>query len=306
MKLVKRTEIEKPVETFNLHISKNHNYVANGIVVSNCHGTKAPVIRELLIKYGKNIPYRFGVTGTLPKEKSDALGVHTALGPKRYEIKAHQLISDGHLANLYIEIDQLKVDLNSEYNQYLDDYPVAPVSSYAKFRNKYFHDWTNEKNYLHSLEDRTNWITNKIEERRSGGKGNTLVLVNGIKYGKKLAKMIDNAIFLHGKDKMVVRQDAYNLFKEGDDVVVIATIQIASTGLDIPRIFNLFYIDVGKSFIRTIQTIGRGLRKAHDKEHVNVFDICADTTFSKRHLSERIKYYKDALYPHSKITIENY
>jgi superfamily II DNA or RNA helicase len=276
------------------------------VIVDECHGAKARVIKELLVKYGKNIPYRFGVTGTLPKERSDALGVHTSLGKLHYEIKAHQLISDGHLANLDIDISQLKVDLSFEYQQYLDDTPELPLLTYRQFANSYFPDWTAEKNYLHSIEDRTEWIANKIEERRSGGKGNTLCLVNGINYGKKLGKMIDGAIFLHGKDAMKVRQEAFNLFKERDDVVVIATIQIASTGLDIPRIFNLFYIDVGRSFIRTIQTIGRGLRKAHDKEHVNIFDICSDTKHSKKHLFERIKYYKEAQYPHGRRTIEYY
>lgn len=274
------------------------------VVVDECHGAKAKVIKELLVKYGHDIPYRFGVTGTLPKEKSDAMGVHTSLGPKRYEIKAHQLISDGHLANIHIHIFQLKSDLGPEYQQYLDDDPELPLLTYSQFRDQYFRDWTMEKNYLHGLEDRAQWIADKIEERRSGGKGNTLCLVNGIKYGKKLAKMIDGAIFLHGKDQMKVRQEAYGFFKDRDDVVVIATIQIASTGLDIPRIFNLFYIDVGRSFIRTIQTIGRGLRKAHDKDHVNVYDICSDTKHSRRHLGERMKFYKEAKYPNKKHAIE--
>ena len=33
-----------------------------------------------------------------------------------------------------------------------------------------------------------------------------------------------------------------------------------------PRIFNLVLIEPGKSFVRVIQSIGRGIRKAEDKE----------------------------------------
>lgn len=274
------------------------------IIVDECHGVRATILKTLLIQYGKNISHRFGVTGTLPKEKSDVMTVHCALGPKQYEIKASQLIDEGHLANLHINIIQLNVDFNFEYQQYLNDVPKLPILTFKKFKSNYFHDWTSEKNYLQGLDEYTEWIANKIEERRSEEKGNTLCLVNGIKYGEKLAKMIDGAIFLHGKDKMSVRQEAYNLFKERDDVVVIATVQIASVGLDIPRIFNMFYISLGKSFIRTIQSIGRSLRRAHDKDSVNIFDICFDTKFNRKHLNERTKYYRESEYPYSKKVIK--
>jgi len=82
--------------------------------------------------------------------------------------------------------------------------------------------------------------------------------------------------------------------------VVIATVNIASTGLNIKRIFNLMFIDVGKSFIRVIQSIGRGLRKAPDKDYVDVTDICTDLKYGKRHVRERIKFYTEAKYPHKK------
>jgi len=275
-------------------------------IVDECHISKAPVLKELLTKYGKNIQYRFGVTGTLPKDSSDRLGVHVGIGKKLYEIKAHQLIDQGHLANLHIHIFQHKIDMRHPYQEYLDDDPELPILSYKKFKREYLKDWAMEKNFLHGLTDRTTWIANKIEERRSGGKGNTLCLVNGIKYGKSLASKINDAIFLHGKDAMKDRQEAYSLFKDRDDVVIIATVQIASTGLDIPRIFNLFYIDLGRSYIRTIQTCGRSLRKAHDKDSANIFDICADTHFSHNQLRERIKYYKESKYPFELAKVEYY
>ena len=59
----------------------------------------------------------------------------------------------------------------------------------------------------------------------------------------------------------------------------------------------MFLIDIGQSFIRTIQAIGRGLRKGVDKTHVDVIDVCSDLKYSKRHLRERKKYYKEAKYP---------
>ena len=111
-------------------------------------------------------------------------------------------------------------------------------------------------------------------------------------------------LYLSGKDKMKDRKEVYNLFKDNDNVVVIATVQIASTGLNIKRIFNMMFIDVGKSFIRVIQTIGRGLRKAPDKDFVDVTDLCSDLKYSRKHVAERIKFYKEAQYPYKKRIVD--
>jgi superfamily II DNA or RNA helicase len=55
-------------------------------------------------------------------------------------------------------------------------------------------------------------------------------------------------------------------------------------------------VEPGKSFIRVIQSIGRGLRTANDKDFVNIYDITSSAKFSKRHLTESKKYYKKAQY----------
>ena len=46
-----------------------------------------------------------------------------------------------------------------------------------------------------------------------------------------------------------------------------------STGVSIKRINNIFFPDGGKSYIRIIQSIGRGLRLHKDKEMLHVFDL---------------------------------
>jgi len=68
-------------------------------------------------------------------------------------------------------------------------------------------------------------------------------------------------------------------------------------GINIPRIFNLVLIEPGKSFVRVIQSIGRGIRKADDKDFVQIWDITSTCKFAKRHLNKRKQFYKDANYP---------
>lgn len=278
------------------------------VIVDECHGLKGNVLSKLLNEYGKNIPYRFGVTGTLPKDDSDKMAVMVAVGGVRYNIPAHKLIEDGHLAQLQIEINQLDVDLRTPYNNYLGEKDFYDTKgkprSYIQFCDSYFPDWTSEKHYLQQDETRLQWITSYLEKKKDEKKGNTLVLVDGVQFGKKLASQIEGAVFLYGKDKMKERKKVYDAFKTNDNLIIIATVQIASTGLDIPRIFNMVGIDLGKSFIRVIQSIGRGLRKAADKDKITYTDICSNLKYSKRHLRERIKYYKEAKYPFTKLVVD--
>ena len=93
----------------------------------------------------------------------------------------------------------------------------------------------------------------------------------------------------------------------GWGVIIIATYGVASVGINIPRIFNLVLIEPGKSFVRVIQSIGRGIRKAEDKDNVQIWDITSSCKFAKRHLGQRKKFYKEANYPYNieKINYEN-
>jgi superfamily II DNA or RNA helicase len=81
--------------------------------------------------------------------------------------------------------------------------------------------------------------------------------------------------------------------------IIVATYGVAAVGINIPRIFNLVLVEPGKSFVRVIQSIGRGIRKAVDKDHVEIWDITSTCKFAKRHLTARKKFYTEANYPFS-------
>ena len=266
------------------------------VIVDECHGIKGNVLTELLNDHGKKIVVRYGVTGTLPKEETDAMAVRIAVGDVQYEIPAHELISQGYLATVHIDVVKLNENFKPQYKDFLLSNPIVKLT-YNQFLEQYFPDFDAEKSYLEKNKTRTEYIAKLIEQKRDLKKGNVFCLVNGINFGKKLAELIPGAIFVYGKDKKKARKEIYNLFKENDNITVIATVHIAGTGLNIKRIFNLFLVDMGKSFIRVIQTIGRGLRKAHDKDSVWVIDVTSNLKYSKKHTRERKKYYSDAKYP---------
>jgi superfamily II DNA or RNA helicase len=112
-----------------------------------------------------------------------------------------------------------------------------------------------------------------------------------------LIERLPDAVFVSGGMKLNDRKEEYDEIKTSDSKIIIATYGVAAVGINIPRIFNLVLIEPGKSFVRVIQSIGRGIRKAEDKDHVEIWDITSACKYAKRHLTERKKFYKDAKYP---------
>lgn len=277
------------------------------VLVDECHGAKGNVLQKILTDHAAKIPYRFGVTGTLPKDPSDVMSIKVALGPVRGSVTASELMERGILAQLHIDVIQLEEDLRDQYNQFCrEDVIGSKPPTYIQFKDGYFPDFSTEKSYLHKNKTRIEWIADFLLAKQDAKKGNVLCLVDSIAFGRQLAEVIPGAVFVNGQDvkKSSERQKVYDLFKDNDNLIVIATVHIAGTGLNIRRIFNLVMVDVGKSFIRVIQAIGRGLRTAEDKKSVLVTDICSDLKYSKKHLKQRTNYYEEAKYQYKKHKID--
>lgn len=277
------------------------------VVVDECHLAKGAVLTKILTDQSSKILYRFGVTGTLPKDPSDLMAVHVALGPVRATIEAHELMDRGILATLHIDVLQLEEDLWDEHQQFCqNDVVGSKPPTYVQFKDGYFPDFMSEKSFIHRNTTRNEWIASCILAKQDKKTGNVLCLVDSISLGRELAGFIPGAMFVNGQDvkKPAKRQEIYDLFRTRNDLVVFATVHIAGTGLNIPRINYLFTIDIGKSFIRVIQGIGRSLRIAHDKTEVSYTDICSDLKYGKKHLKTRTNYYDEAKYLWKKYKID--
>jgi superfamily II DNA or RNA helicase len=272
IKLISRKIIKKPKKVYNLHIKNSHNYIANDAVVSNCHGIKADALKGLLTGAMAKVPLRWGLTGTIPKEDFEFQALHTSIGNVINRISASELQDRGFLANCYVNIVQLK--------------------DYVEHKN-----YQSELKYLLTNEDRLDTIAKLVSS--ASHTGNTLVLVDRISAGQGLVERLNNAVFVSGATKGKKRQEHYNEIADVDDKIIVATYGVAAVGINIPRIFNLVLIEPGKSFVRVIQSIGRGLRKANDKDEVQIWDITSTCKFAKRHLTKRKKYYKEAGYKFS-------
>ena len=242
----------------------------NAVIIDEVHQAKADVLTKLLTQNFRNCPIRWGLTGTVPKEQWEFQGILASIGPVINRVSAYDLQQKDVLAQLNINILQT------------NDVQV-------------FRSYQEEYTFLVTDDRRVNWIGNKIEEISASG--NTLVLVNRIDTGNMLSKILPTAVFVSGGMKLDDRKEEYDEIKTSDNKIIIATYGVAAVGINIPRIFNLVLIEPGKSFVRVIQSIGRGIRKAEDKDHVEIWDITSQCKYAKRHLTERKKYYKEAKYP---------
>jgi len=242
------------------------------VMVDEAHSAKADALKSMLTTIFARIPIRWGLTGTVPKEDYAFQALNCCLGPVVGQLSASELQEQGHLSNCHVNVVQM-VD-------------------YVEYK-----DYQQELKYLLETEDRLDYIANLIN--KIAETGNTLVLVDRVAPGKSLASKINNAVFVSGATKAKARKDEYDDFAVADGKIAVATYGIAAVGINIPRIFNLVLIESGKSFTRVIQSIGRGIRKAEDKDFVQIWDITSTCKFAKRHLTKRKSFYKDANYPFS-------
>jgi superfamily II DNA or RNA helicase len=217
-----------------------------------------------------HIPIRWGLTGTIPKAIFEAQSLYVSIGNLTNKLSASELQEKGVLAQCHVNIVQLKDEV--EFSNY-------------------------QSELKHLLEDphRLDAIAELILKVKESG--NTLILVDRVNAGKELISRLADAVFVSGNTNMTERKEEYDEIATSTNKIIVATYGVAAVGINIPRIFNLVLIEPGKSFVRVIQSIGRGIRKAEDKDFVQIWDITSSCKFAKRHLTQRKTFYKDANYP---------
>jgi len=252
------------------------------VMVDEVHMAKAEVLKELLTGVMSNIPIRFGLTGTIPKAIFEAQALYVSLGNVINKLAASTLQEMGVLAQCHVNIVQLQD--KTEFSNY-----------------------QSELKFLLEDDKRLVKICTMLEKIKESG--NTLILVDRVAAGREIQTRLSEAFtkarldyevsFVSGGTDMTERKEQYDEVATATNKVIIATYGVAAVGINIPRIFNLVLVEPGKSFVRVIQSIGRGIRKAEDKDHVQIWDITSSCKFAKRHLTQRKAFYKEANYPFS-------
>lgn len=243
------------------------------LVVDECHKIKATNEISSIISNFKT-PNRFGFTGTLPDDKFDMWSVIGKLGSVIYEKSSYDLRQEDFLVNVKVKILQIS------YNE------TIPKISSNKYRN--------ELEFIYS-NDKRNKLLSDLSKKLNN---NCLILVNHIEHGENVFNFISShnpdkrVYFIQGATPLEERERIKKEMEEFHNVICIAMSSIFSTGVNIKNLHYIVFAAGGKSFVRTVQSIGRGLRKHSSKSQLVIFDIGDQLHYGNKHLESRKSIYE--------------
>lgn len=247
------------------------------VVGDEAHNFKAKSLTTILSKLD-DCDYRYGFTGTLDGTHTHRLVLEGVFGPVAKFITTAQLIEQGHASNLNINCIVLK---------HTDEHKA--LMNKAQYRDEI--DWIVQNKARNIF----------IKNLAMNLKGNTLILFQFVeKHGKVLYDLLKdqpNVHFIYGGVDADDREDVRALVEKQEDAIIIASYGTFSTGVNIKNLHNIIFASPSKSRVRTLQSIGRGLRKSDTKSIATLYDIADDLTYKSwknhtiKHFAERVKIY---------------
>ena len=224
--------------------------------------------------YGKIDPeYIYGFSGTPYRDDGSDLLINGVLGEQIINVPASRLITDGYLAQPLIKFVRVP-----------KTYIGTGTSSYQ----------TVYKEYVTENDFRNRLIIENTKALLTKGY-QVLVLFKHLQHGRNLSDMFDiESIpheYLSGSDPLEERIAVKDRLSKHESNLVLAS-SILDLGVDIPSLSALVLAGSGKSSIRTLQRIGRIIRKYPGKQHAAVVDFYDDVRYLKKHTKKRYQIYK--------------
>lgn len=222
--------------------------------------------------------HRFGFTGTMPPSPIDCWNIIGHIGPIIYEKTSTELRKDGFIANVAVYSLLLKYKSVPKYS----GNSTLPAAKYRA-----------ELEFLINNQFRNTKIASLSQKFTN----NSLILVDFIEHGVILTDVITKAApnkrvyFIRGEVEIEDRDKIKQLIENNKDIVIVAISKIFSTGISIKNLHYLVFAGGGKAKIKTLQSIGRGLRLHADKQQLSIFDLADMTEYGQRHYTERKKIY---------------
>jgi superfamily II DNA or RNA helicase len=247
------------------------------IIGDECHNFKAKCLQSIMTKC-PDAKWRYGFTGTLDGKNVNKLILEGLFGPVYKTTSSADLMEKGFLAKLNVDIITLKHE------------------------PKKFENYNEEIEYIGLHQNRNKFICNLANNLE----GNVLVLFTRVEgQGLPLKDMMEERTsrpihLIYGDVKVKERESVRAIAETSNDNIILGSYGTMSTGVNIKNLHHVVFASPSKSRIRVLQSIGRGLRKAKDKDTAKLHDISDDfrkphgkNNFTLNHLAERIKFYCD-------------
>jgi len=249
------------------------------LIMDECHKSrKGNDINKILDGIETN--NRYGFTGSLPESKIDQWNIIGKFGPIIIEKSSSDLRTKKYITDVFIQV--IKIN-------YLNPLIYKTTSSIDDPTAEY----NEEYEFLHNNEYRNNTIAKLCNNLDN----NALLLVDRIEHGELLRKSIEalttnkQVFYVKGEMDVEEREKIRKIMETNKNVICIAISSIFSTGINIKNLHYILFCAIGKSTVKIVQTIGRGLRLHENKDKLIIFDIADDLLYSNNHLQKRITIY---------------
>lgn len=256
------------------------------VIGDEAHSFKAKSLTAIMTKL-TNAEIRIGTTGTLDGMQTNKITLEGLFGPVHKVTTTAELMDVGHVAKLKIR------SLILSY----EDADRLFVSRNCKL-------YKDEVSYIINHEGRNKFLVDLTKSL----KGNTLLLFGIVEHGKYLFNHISAGVdtgrkvyLVYGKTDVESREEVRRIVETEENAIIVASYGTFSTGINIKRLHNVIFGHPTKSRIRTLQSIGRGLRLGDDKNEATLYDVADDfrklgkgkLNHTLRHFVERMRYYDE-------------
>ena len=131
-------------------------------------------------------------------------------------------------------------------------------------------------------------------------KNNMVVLFDRISIGKTLQKALSERMdgvdvhYIDGTVDISIREGIRSRLEEGVGNILLAQTVTASVGLNIKNLHGIVFAFSGRSYIRTIQSIGRVLRQNRNKTVAKLYEVWYNLKYSSKHHDEKMDILTDS------------
>ena len=250
------------------------------LITDECHKISAKSYYNL----GAHMPNtdkRLGISATCFRDDKNDMMLFATTGRIKFSLSSEQLIADGYL--MRPDIYFIKYDIDSDYEKMLENQSLLGLINEEPQYMLYYPNFIVHNKFRN----------NKIKEIVDDNEGKSiLILVKLIEHGKLLEEMIPGSVYLYGETNKKKRESIFDAFKTGKQRILISTISIFAEGVDIPTLDVVINAAANKGDVKTIQVLGRVLRKSEGKHSATYYDFMDNYKFFRQASIARMKAFK--------------
>ena len=231
---------------YNLEISGNHNYFADGILVHNCHHAAAGTYRKILEHFKPRLTLGFTAT----PNRGDKVRLDDIFQRIIFSRDLRWGIKHGYLCDILCKRVEIGYDLSRVHTR-MGDYAPGELAD--------------------AMAGTSDAVAQTYREHAQGA---TLIFAVNVEQAEEIASKIPGSVAVTGQTRN--REEIIRRFTDGE-IPCLVNVMVFTEGTDIPRVETVIIARPTQSDALYAQMVGRGLRLWPGKERLVLID-CVGTT----------------------------